>query len=122
MGEDRIRAQTVRSILANTAGVVESTLVSYYALPVEEAQKLEEELFLWFERLSRRPGVPETFQGLRNHLISMTCKVAHVYWVGRSDSGLPENEMLRRTLALGPDVIAIELERQIEDQDDKGRR
>jgi hypothetical protein len=52
----------------------------------------------------------------------MTCKVAHVYWVAKSESELPKNEMLRRTLALGPEIIASELEKEIEDQELKRKR
>jgi hypothetical protein len=118
-GDDRSRADRVRSILTETARAVESTLLSYYALPADEAHKIEEELFLWFERLSRRPGVPDSFRDLRTHLLSMTCKVGHVYWIGKSDLELPKNEMLRRTLALGPEIIASELEKEIEDQESK---
>jgi hypothetical protein len=121
-GNDRSRADKVRSILRGTARVVESTLLSYYALPTEEAHKIEEELFLWFERLSRRPGVPDSFRALRTHLLSMTCKVAHVYWFGKTSSELPKNEMLRRTLALGPEIIASELEKDIEAQELKIKR
>ncbi len=121
-GNDQSLADKVRLILTGTTRVVESTLRSYYALPTEEAHKIEEELSLWFERLSRRPGVPDSFRVLRAHLLSMTCKVAHVYWVGKSESELPKNEMLRRTLALGPEIIASELEKEIEDQELKRKR
>lgn len=108
------REEEVRLVLARTFAVVQSTLVYDYGLPPEEAARLSQELFEWFDRLTRRPGTPTSIQGLRTQLISMTCKVGHVYWAAKTDSEQPADETVRRTLTLGPDVIAYELEKRIE--------
>jgi hypothetical protein len=110
------RQRQVRSIISKDSRLIESTLVTDYAVPREEALRLEQELFTWFDRLSRRPGVPDTRKALRAHLISMTCKVGHVYWSGRPE--VPADERVKRALALGPEIIAIELEKRIEETGD----
>jgi len=107
----------VSSILSGTSRLVESALTVDYGVPREEALRLEQELFVWFDRLSRRPGVPESQRGLRSHLISMTCKVGHVYWCGRIGD-VPTDERVKRSLALGPEIIAIELEKRVETLED----
>jgi hypothetical protein len=108
------RERRVRSIISKASRLIESTLVTDYAVPREEALRLEQELFTWFDRLSRRPGVPASSRTLRSHLISMTCKVGHVYWSGRLDE-IPGDERVKRNLALGPEIIAIELEKRIDE-------
>ena|ERR1700730_7234872 len=107
------RERRVRSIIAKASRLIGSALESEYGVPHEEALHLEQELFTWFDRLSRRPGVPESQRALRSHLISMTCKVGHVYWSGRVGEPVID-ERVKRSLALGPEVIAIELEKRIE--------
>jgi|SRR5215813_5632091 len=108
------RERRVRSIISTASRLIESTLTHDYGVPQDEAVRLEEELFTWFDRLSRRPGVPESLRVLRSHLISMTCKVGHVYWSGRVGEN-PSDERVKRSLALGPEIIAIEIEKQLGD-------
>lgn len=108
--------QRVRVILANDAGFIEATLISDYGLPREEASRLTKELCEWFDRLARRPGTPTSQQSLRYQLIAMTCKVGHVYWTGKLDQP-PSNETVRRTLALGPEIIAFEVEQRLENNE-----
>src|SRR5215813_1218851 len=108
------REREVRSIIAKASRLIESALEREYGVPHEEALHLEQELFTWFDRLSRRPGVPESQRALRSHLISMTCKVGHVYWSGRVGEN-PSDERVKRSLALGPEIIAIEIEKQLGD-------
>jgi hypothetical protein len=106
------REGRVRSILSGTSQLIDSALVIDYGVPSDEAFRLEQELFTWFDRLSRRPGVPESWQALRFHLISMTCKIGHIYWAGRIGEH-PTDERVKRSLALGPEVIAIEMEKRL---------
>ena len=107
------REGRVRSILSGTSQLIDSALVIDYGVPSDEAFRLEQELFTWFDRLSRRPGVPESWQALRFHLISMTCKIGHIYWSGRIGEH-PTDERVKRSLALGPEIIAIEMEKRLE--------
>jgi hypothetical protein len=106
--------KTVDLIIASDARYIEMTLVSDYGLPREEAARLTKELCEWFDRLARRPGTPAAHQSLRYQLISMTCKVGHVYWTGKGVEQ-PSNETVRRTLALGPEIIAFEVEKRLEE-------
>jgi hypothetical protein len=117
MDQGLSRGRRVRSIISKAERLIESTLLTDYAVPREEALRLEQELFTWFDRLSRRPGVPATSKALRSHLISMTCKVGHVFWSGRLNE-VPADERVKRALALGPEIIAIELEKTIEETED----
>jgi hypothetical protein len=111
-----LRGSRVSSIISRTTLLIETALTLEYGVPWEEAQRLEHELFVWFDRLSRRPGVPESQRALRSHLISMTCKIGHIYWSGRVGEE-PSNERVRRSLALGPEIIAVELEKRVEMDD-----
>jgi hypothetical protein len=120
MDKSTSRERTVQSIVSSASKLIEATLTLDYGVPPEEALRLEEELFTWFDRLSRRPGVPESQSGLRSHLISMTCKVGHVYWSGRAGEE-PRDERVKRALALGPEIIAVELERRADRPSDVSR-
>jgi hypothetical protein len=110
---DSTGGEELREIVEKTFPLVVSALLSQYQLPRDDATRLQQELFEWFDRLCRRPGTPSSVSTLRLQLISMTCKVGHIYWVGRLGAELPKNETLKRALALGPDIIAFELEERI---------
>lgn len=114
------RDQEVAALFYGALEVVDSTLTSLYGVPQEDAARLEQELFAWFDRLSRRPSSPESVRALRPHLISMTCKVGHVYWMGKADVERPRDEAVRRSLALGPEIIAVELENRLNSRADDG--
>jgi hypothetical protein len=117
MDSNPSRDRQVRSIISKASRLIESTLLADYGVPREEASRLQEELFTWFDRLSRRPGVPESSRALRSHLISMTCKVGHVYWSSKLEE-VPADDRVKRVLALGPEIIAIELEKRFESTDE----
>lgn len=117
VGENPPREQAVRIILGKSSSLIHSMLVSDYGVPADEAARLTAEICEWFDRLARRPGSPASISGLRYQLISMTCKIGHVYWSGRV-SGPPTNETVRRTLALGPEIIAFELDKRFEEAGD----
>ncbi len=75
---------------------------------------MEQRLSEWFESFSRRPGTPEAIEALRSHLLLMTCQAGHVYWAGKLGTELPADENVKRALTLGPQEIAIELEKRVE--------
>jgi hypothetical protein len=50
------RPDEVESVFARALDVIHSALVSYYRLTEEEARGAEEDLLIWFQRLSRRGG------------------------------------------------------------------
>jgi hypothetical protein len=58
---------------------------------------------------------------LKPHLIMMACQAAHVYWSGKLSGVTPVNEDVRRSLTLGPQQIAVELEKADEEHEKSGR-
>ncbi|MGH9365812.1 MAG: hypothetical protein ACRD1B_11200 [Thermoanaerobaculia bacterium] len=44
----------------------------------------------------------------------MACKVGHVYWTGKPAADVPDHVRIDRALTLGPEIIAIEVEKKIE--------
>jgi hypothetical protein len=115
--KDLLREEEISSAFARAFGVIDSTLVSHYRVPKEDAARLEQELFKWFHRFSRRPGSPRSIQALRPHLLLMACQAGHVYWIGKLDGRATSDEHLNRALTLGPQEIAIELEKHIEERE-----
>ena len=104
------RSAEAASVFRRSQEVIHSTLVSLYGISAEDAQQLEAELSAWFDRLSRRSGTPDSVQSLRPHLFSMVCKLGHVFWSARMDLSPPKDDLVKRSLFLGPDVMATEIE------------
>ena len=107
-------------MFAQVAPQIDSALVSRYRLPQPEAERLGQELFHWFHRLCRRPGTPTSAKLLRPQLLSMACRVGHVYWTARGNAEGEHDEIVRRSLALGPEIIAIEIENGLSDRKREG--
>jgi hypothetical protein len=116
------REEELREIVRQAFGVVETTLQMHYRVPSEDAGRIEREVLEWFDRLSRRPGSPSSPELLRLQLVSMTCKIGHVYWVGKLGGNQPDDEYVRRTLALGPEIVAIEIEQHFGEHGTKARK
>jgi hypothetical protein len=105
------REEEIRWIYAQLAPQIDNALVARYRLPRSEAERVGQELYEWFHRLCRRPGMSSSPKLLRPQLLSMACRVGHVYWSGQG--GLDNRDLddtVRRSLALGPEIIAIEIE------------
>ncbi|HYB54360.1 MAG TPA: hypothetical protein VEG84_10885 [Thermoanaerobaculia bacterium] len=100
--------------------IIRVALTAVYRVPPEDTERLERELLAWFDRLRRRPGAPATIDLLRTQLVSMACRIAHVYWEGQTAELPPADRRLERTLALGPDVVASELEARLSKKGSKG--
>jgi hypothetical protein len=93
--------------------LIEKALLSNYRLPPREANEVEQRLYDWFQRFCRRPGSrgPES---LRSELLLMACRAGHVYSVSRLEDLLSTDERLKRSLTLGPEIIAIEIEKVLD--------
>lgn len=100
-------------LLRSAREIVRLVLSSLYRVAPPDAGRLERELLSWFDRLRRRPGAPQTVALLRSQLIVMACRVAHVYWTSQPEVPLNGDDHLERTLALGPDAAASELEARL---------
>jgi hypothetical protein len=99
--------------------LIERALLSNYRLPPREANEVEHRLYDWFERFCRRPGSRNP-DALRSELILMACRAGHVYSVSRLEDLLATDERLKRSLTLGPEIIAIEIERGLEKPNPRG--
>jgi hypothetical protein len=89
--------------------LIEKALLSNYRLPPSEATEVEQRLFEWFQRFCRRPGSVRSASALRSELLLMACRAGHVYSVSKLENALEGDERLKRSLTLGPEVIAIEI-------------
>lgn len=93
--------------------LIEKALVTNYRLPPKAASEVEQRLYDWFQRFCRRPG-SRSPESLRSELLLMACRAGHVYSVSKIEDLLAEDERLKRSLTLGPEVIAIEIERGLD--------
>lgn len=117
------REKEIAQLFARVLPLIDATLVKEYRLSPGEALELECSIYDWFHRFTRRPGSVKSVKALRPTLALMVCQAGHLYWVGKEQDGpLPRDEALTRTLSLGPEEIAIELEKRLEDQDGGSRR
>ncbi len=91
--------------------LIEKALLSNYRLPPSEATEVEQKLYEWFQRFCRRPGSVRSSAALRSELLLMACRAGHVYSISKLEDALAADERLKRSLTLGPEVIAIEIEK-----------
>ncbi len=113
------RNKEAASVFGQILPLIERALVTNYRLPPREANEVEQRLYDWFQRFCRRPGSRRP-ESLRSELLLMACRAGHVYTMSRLEDVLARDERLTRSLELGPEVIAIEIERGIDKPKDPG--
>ena len=111
------RLKEAEQVFGRALPLIHSALLHQYGLPRAEAREIEECLRQWFQAFVRRPGSPLTADLLKPHLFSMACHAGHVYWSGKPPEETPKEGSVRRSLSLGPQRIAVELETSGEGQD-----
>jgi hypothetical protein len=82
-----------------------------YRLSEREARGAEEDLLVWFRRLTRRPGggqVPTNI--LRASLLSAACQYARSFQLWKLGGEAAEDRSLAKVLSLDPDKVAMDLE------------
>lgn len=104
------QSREAASVFGQILPLIERALVSNYRLPPKEATEVEQRLYDWFQRFCRRPGSRHP-QSLRSELLLMACRAGHVYSISKLEDLLSTDERLKRSLSLGPEVIALEIER-----------
>jgi hypothetical protein len=104
------RREEIDSIFCRVLPMIDSALVRHYRLSQDEAMGVEQSLYEWFHGFARRPGSPKSAEGLRPHLLLMACQAGHVYWTGKVVEESQRDESVKRSLVLGPQEIAIEVE------------
>jgi hypothetical protein len=106
--------EEIDRVFVRALPLVECALVQEYRLSPQEAAEIEQSLLEWFRGFGRRPGSPQSSEALSRHLLSMTCQAGHVFSSGRLGTSLLRDDRLQRTLTLGPQQIAIEIEARVE--------
>jgi hypothetical protein len=101
--------------------IIRMALITLYRVPPADAARLESELLVWFDRLCRRAGAPMTIAVLRAQLVAMACRVAHIYWTGEVGQSVATDQRVARTLALGPEIVAAELESRLAKKGSEGK-
>ncbi len=110
------RIEEIDRIFGRFLSKVESALRTRYAFPSEYLGQMEDCLRVWFRGFARRPGSPTTEEGTLPHIFLMTCQAGQVFWAAQEK--VAEDENLKRSLELGPYQIAIELEKETQENRD----
>jgi hypothetical protein len=97
--------------------LIDTALMRQYRLPSHEAAEVRERLLDWFRRFCQRPGLRSPGE-LETELLLMACRAGHVYSTGVADD-MTRDERVERSLALGPEIIAIEISKGAREGDDK---
>lgn len=109
------RADEVGSVFSSTLAVIHSALVSYYRLTDEDARGAEEDLFVWFQRLSRRGGAGHTSPRLlRISLLSAACQYGRSFQLWKLGGEESPDRDLNDLLAREPDEVAGDLDRRFD--------
>jgi hypothetical protein len=95
--------------------LIDAALTRQYRLPADEAAEVRDRLLDWFRRFCQRPGLRSP-EELETELILMACRAGHVYSSGAHDE--PPDDHVQRSLALGPEIIAIEISRGTPEEDE----
>jgi hypothetical protein len=115
-------AQSEETPLVRSAReIIRVALCKVYRVPPADAAQLEAELLVWFDRLRRRPGASTGLAALRTQLVSTACRVAHIYWTAQAGEAPLADQRVERTLALGPEVVATELEARLAKKGSQGK-
>lgn len=111
------RPDEVQSVFALTVDVIHSALVSYYRLSDDEAKGAEEDLFIWFQRLSRRGGAGQMPPKLlRISLLSAACQYGRSFQLWKLGGEQSSDVALNEILAREPDEVAGDLDRRFEEE------
>jgi hypothetical protein len=103
------------NVFVRARPLIQSALVGQYGLSREEAADVERNLREWFVRFSKRSGSTQAEHFLEQELLLMACRAGHVYSLSQQEGSSEER---RRSLVLGPEVIAIEITRRSRESED----
>jgi hypothetical protein len=111
------RPDEVDSVFSRTLEVIHSALVSYYRLSEDEARGAEEDLYIWFQRLSRRGGAGQMpVKLLRVSLLSAACQYGRSFQLWKLGGEQSPDQELANMLAREPDDVASDLDRRFEEE------
>jgi len=113
----RSRDEEVAAVFGRARPVIRAALETNYLVPGEDADGLEQSLYEWFSRFSRRPDTQRSVASLRPSLFRMTCKAAQDYWMWRHHGVRVTDDQIRFALNRDPEEIAVELEGKLRKMD-----
>jgi hypothetical protein len=114
------REAQVDALFLRALPVISEALTIDYGLSEDEAAELEQNLYLWFDRLARRPGqVPLT--SLRSSLLLAACQFARGVCQMKREAAEATNPGSARLLRHEPAAFAVELERRLMDREREPR-
>jgi hypothetical protein len=107
----QVRDDEAREVFGRLQGVIRSTLVQYYRLTEEEAVGAEEDLLVWFLRLSRRGSGPQMpARAMRLALLSATCQYGRSFQMWKLGGKRSPDAGLARILSREPEQFAMDLD------------
>jgi len=111
------RDEEAREVFARLQNVIRTTLLNYYRLSPDETTGAEEDLLVWFLRLTKRGGGPQMpAKALRLSLLSAACQYGRslqMWKLGGKRSGDPTlNDVLSRE----PEDLAMDLQTRLDEE------
>ncbi|MGE5275968.1 MAG: hypothetical protein ACM3SU_03150 [Acidobacteriota bacterium] len=112
-----VRDEEAREVFAGLQGVIRTTLLSSYQLTVDETAGAEEDLLVWFLRLSRRGGTPQMpARALRLSLLSAACQYARSLQLWKLGGQPSPDDSLNRVLSREPEELAMDLQTRLDEE------
>ena len=113
----QVNDEEARGVFLRLQSVVSTTLSSYYRLNAEETRGAEEDLLVWFLRLSRRGGGPQMSpKALRLALLSATCQYGRSLQMWKLGGKPAADDDLNRILSREPEEFAMDLHSLIDEE------
>ncbi len=107
----QVRDDEAREVFGRLQAVIRSTLVHYYRLNEEEAAGAEEDLLVWFLRLSRRGSGPQMpARGMRLALLSAACQYGRSFQMWKLGGKRSHDDGLNQILSREPEELAMDLD------------
>jgi hypothetical protein len=106
------REAQVDALFLRALPVITEALTGDYGLTEDEASELEQNLYLWFDRLARRPGqVP--ISSLRSSLLLAACQFARGVCQMKHEAAAAQSAEEFPVPRYEPSAFAVELERRL---------
>jgi hypothetical protein len=111
-----VRDDEAREVFARLQAIIRATLLQEYRLTDDEASGAEEDLLVWFLRLSRRSSGPQMpLRSLRLALLSAACQYGRSLQMWKLGGKRSRDAELNRVLSREPEEIAMDLDGRHED-------
>jgi hypothetical protein len=106
------REAQVDALFLRALPVITEALTNDYGLSEDEASELEQNLYLWFDRLARRPGLVP-ISTLRSSLLLAACQFARGVCQMKKEAAEAASRGPLDIPNYEPSAFAVELERRL---------